>query len=361
MHSDFQEIVRTRGQKRQSGENAPTNYEFKIVAKNGDVRWVLLSGGSVMFHGQPSGLITVQDITGMKEAFQAVQGSQHRLQETLDMLPIAVYETDAEFRVIMANPAGRRMFALGDDFAETPLSVAGLITGQQRDMAAAGLQEFARHPRYLYGEFMACALDGREFPAESHELPVTGPHGELAGIRGIIIDLSEKKLFEAEQIKINKLESLGILAGGIAHDFNNFLGAILGNISLMRMHCDADGEIQELASEAEKACERARNLTRQLLTFSRGGAPVKAQGHLDTIVRVQSILFCAVRTVHGEFDFAPVWADQCRQRQISQVTRIWRSMPARRCPAAARCTFRPVMPKLMSTMCLRWPLDAMCV
>jgi CheY-like chemotaxis protein len=80
---------------------------------------------------------------------------------------------------------------------------------------------------------------------------------------------------EAELVKVQKLESLGVLAGGIAHDFNNILTAILGNISLAKMHRRSPEKAAARLTEAEKACLQAQGLTQQLLTFSKGGAPIK--------------------------------------------------------------------------------------
>ena len=86
-----------------------------------------------------------------------------------------------------------------------------------------------------------------------------------------------------------RLASLGDLAGGLAHDFNNLLTAILGNVSLARE--DLGGPLtEELLGEAENACRRARSLTKQLLTFARGGAPVKEIGDLGTLLR-ESVQF----------------------------------------------------------------------
>ncbi|MBN2158043.1 MAG: response regulator [Spirochaetes bacterium] len=93
----------------------------------------------------------------------------------------------------------------------------------------------------------------------------------MAGILRMFVD-------QARSVeKAMKIESLGIFAGGIAHDFNNLLTAIIGNISLARLSCNNNngGDVVELLSETEKAADRARELTRQLLTFSSGGAPVR--------------------------------------------------------------------------------------
>ncbi len=108
-----------------------------------------------------------------------------------------------------------------------------------------------------------------------------GEHEFLAIIRCI----TEKKEIENERMRSNKLESLGILAGGIAHDFNNILTSILGNLSLIKFQDDLSNDIRILVSEAEKACLRAKNLTVQLLTFSKGGSPIKENADLNEIIK----------------------------------------------------------------------------
>jgi PAS domain S-box-containing protein len=92
----------------------------------------------------------------------------------------------------------------------------------------------------------------------------------------LILDVTEKHLMEREISKNQKLESLGILAGGIAHDFNNLLTSIIGNLSIALLELpESQHNIREIVKEAEDACIRAAQLTKQLLTFSKGGAPIK--------------------------------------------------------------------------------------
>jgi signal transduction histidine kinase len=102
----------------------------------------------------------------------------------------------------------------------------------------------------------------------------------------LALDITERERLEQEKVRSQRLESLGLLAGGIAHDFNNILTAILGNLSLLRLRLGEAGEERgRLVVDAEKAALRARDLTRQLLTFSRGGAPVKKRVDLRALVR----------------------------------------------------------------------------
>ncbi len=130
----------------------------------------------------------------------------------------------------------------------------------------------------------------------------------------------KRRQHELEMQHLQRLESLGILAGGIAHDFNNLLTAILGNIGLVKMDLDPAAENFELLGEAEKASGQARDLTAQLLTFAKGGKPVKSAVKLERVLR-DSLSF-ALRgksvkcDIHIAADLRPVEADAA---QISQV------------------------------------------
>jgi signal transduction histidine kinase len=80
---------------------------------------------------------------------------------------------------------------------------------------------------------------------------------------------------EEELVKAQKLESVGILAGGIAHDFNNILAAILGNVSLAKLYLSPDDPAYDKMTQAEKSCLQAKELTGRLITFSKGGEPLR--------------------------------------------------------------------------------------
>ena len=103
-------------------------------------------------------------------------------------------------------------------------------------------------------------------------------------ILSIAIDISERKKIEYELEKLRRLESIGILASGVAHDFNNLLTGILGNISLVKQYLDPEDMIFKRLSTAEKSCFEAREITSRLITFSKGGEPVKK------VTRVQQLL-----------------------------------------------------------------------
>ncbi len=144
--------------------------------------------------------------------------------------------------------------------------------------------------------------------------------GKKLGSRNIVRDLTERRRLEEELRRAHNLESIGVLAGGIAHDFNNILTAILGNISMAKLSLSPDEASYEKLLEAEKASRRAKDLTHQLLTFSKGGAPVKKTSSIVQIIR-DSAGF-ALRGSNVRYELLlndDIWPVDIDVGQISQV------------------------------------------
>ena len=136
----------------------------------------------------------------------------------------------------------------------------------------------------------------------------------------ILFDVTEQHRLQEEAVKAQKLESLGVLAGGIAHDFNNILTAIIGNISLVRWMVGEKHEVSDRLAECEKAASRAADITRQLLTFARGGEPEKSFVDIRQLVE-EAVVF----SLHGsncreafEFD-EELWPLVADAGQLHQV------------------------------------------
>jgi len=121
-------------------------------------------------------------------------------------------------------------------------------------------------------------------PVEITGVALKDNEQKVISYASIMRDISERKRMVEDLLKTEKLESLAILAGGIAHDFNNLLTALLGNISLARRHVETGSAVYGILAEAEKALHRAKDLTQQLLTFSKGGTPVKTVTSLEGLI-----------------------------------------------------------------------------
>lgn len=140
---------------------------------------------------------------------------------------------------------------------------------------------------------------------------------------GVIRDQLEKERaarLDAALTRASKLESLGVLAGGIAHDFNNLLTVIIGNVSLAKLDPGAEPDTVHCLKESERAALRARDLTQQLLTFAKGGEPMRAATRLPDIVREAAQFALHGSKVRSEFEIAPdLWPADVDKGQVGQV------------------------------------------
>lgn len=161
---------------------------------------------------------------------------------------------------------------------------------------------------------------GKEGFFDAYYLPIYATGGEIIGGLNIINDVTERKELEEERLKASKLESLGLLAGGLAHDFNNILTGILSYCAVAQMHVEEDSKAFQALESAERACERATKLTDQLLTFARGGRPVKEVVSLATLVQESASFAVGGSSARCKFEIdrkAP--AAEVDPGQISQV------------------------------------------
>lgn len=157
---------------------------------------------------------------------------------------------------------------------------------------------------------------------EQFNTPFFDEQGKLIAIEGIARDITERKRMESELLKNQKLESLSVLAGGIAHDFNNVLTGILGSISLARIQHTGldDNKLSKTLAEAEKGCFRAKELTHQLITFAKGGAPVKKTISLADLIRDSATFSLSGSGTRPEFYITEdLWPADVDEGQISQV------------------------------------------
>src|SRR5437899_2714504 len=121
-------------------------------------------------------------------------------------------------------------------------------------------------------------------------------------------------------LKASKLESVGVLAGGIAHDFNNILTAVLGNILLLKTSLAPGDPSTRRLLEAEGACLRAKDLTKQLLTFSKGGDPVTTASSMADLIQDAARFALRGANVRCEFSFSPdLWPAEVDEGQMRQV------------------------------------------
>lgn len=294
----------------------------------------------------------VRDVTERRKAEELLMLFSEALEEAVDGIQIA----DLDGSIVYSNKA------VGEIYGFAPRELTGKRVNDMNadkefadDVILPRIKESGR----WNGELMVVHKSGRVFPVLLSASLVKDAQGKPIAIVGIIRDITEHKeaeeilkrnheqltklveertaeltlaneklrkeiadreKMEEELLKAQKLESLGILAGGIAHDFNNLLATILGNISLAILDLNPDNDAYRQLEGAEKASLRAQDLTRQLLTFSKGGAPVKKTMSIAELVQEAAGFALRGARVKCELFIPPdLWCADVDAGQVSRV------------------------------------------
>jgi PAS domain S-box-containing protein len=305
-----------------TNEHGTGSVETRWQRKDGEVIDVLLSSTPLDPDDLSKGVtFTVLDITQRKRFMLALEESEERYREIFNDTIDAIFIHDSETgSIVDVNLAVTEMYGYTSDEAKN-LTLEDFSTGVKpytlEDANAKIANAIKSGPQTF--EWHAKRKNGQPFWVE-----VALKFAEFSG-RQIVIavarDISDRKQVEEELIKIKKLESIGVLAGGIAHDFNNILASILGNISLAKLYVNSDGEkAQKLLHEAEKASLRAKDLTHQLLTFSKGGEPIKHVASIAAVIKDSSGFVLRGSNSKCKYNFSgDLWPVEIDTGQISQV------------------------------------------
>jgi PAS domain S-box-containing protein len=244
-------------------------------------------------------------------------------QITMDAAAEQIVWTNDQGKIIYANLAA--VAGLGFSLVELhQLTLHDLFTDFPAAEWASRWEQF-KHERAATFELTQKRRDQATRPVELSVTYIKVADKEYTTV--FIRDLTGRKQaeekrrqHEAEMQHLQRLESLGVLAGGIAHDFNNLLTAILANVSLIKMDALPGTETSELLGEAEKASLQARDLTAQLLTFARGGKPIKCAVNLARIIRDSTSFAMRGKPVKCTLQLAPdLWPAEADAAQLTQV------------------------------------------
>lgn len=247
-----------------------------------------------------------------------IAAEQELLAVTLRSIREGCITTDNDGRVVMLNPVAEQLTGLTQpEAADRALNDVLHLTSLRgnRTLDALRLAEKGEHPD---SQMMALSHDGIKRRVEVSAAPICTRNNLKLGTVLVLRDVTERQLIEEERQKAEKLDSIGLAAGGIAHDFNNLLTAVIGNLSLALL--EAQGRVRERIEASKNAALRAEDLARQLLTFARGGAPVKKTASLRQLL-LDTVGFSLSGTnIRSSFAVPEdLWPADVDAGQISQV------------------------------------------
>jgi PAS domain S-box-containing protein len=264
---------------------------------------------------------SIVDISDLTDAIDALEAERERLAVTLRSISDGVIATDMHGRISLLNPQAEaftgwsQQEAMGREAAE--VYRASAVDGRRSDPIAEVLAagEALKEPESV----SLVSRDGAERLVSQGASPLCDADGDMVGVVLVFRDVTEQERLREEVYQAHKLESLGVLAGGIAHDFNNLLTSLVGQINLARQAVRAPEVTAELLA-AERAAMQARHLSQQLLTFSRGGAPVKTPLSLGWLIEDAMEFSLSGSKVAADLDLeAGLWPVEADEGQIRQV------------------------------------------
>ena len=305
--------------------------EMRLAGRTGEPRVVLLTarrdhdGGLSPRGGEDRLLMVVHDVSDAYRAREALRAEKELLDVTLASIGEAVIATDVAGRITLMNRVAEGLAGwLLEEAQGQPLRrVLKLLAETTREVLPTPVpSSIAAVSGGLKLQALLEARDGTERAVACTASAIRDRDDPVVGVVLALRDITEESRLQRELQRVAKLDSLGVMAGGLAHDLNNLLTAIGGNVGM------AHAELRETASpetltylaDAEAGAKRARDLTRQLLTFSRGGTPVRTTVALLPLVQeaIALALTGSRSRVHVDAP-ADLWAVHADAGQISQV------------------------------------------
>ncbi len=300
-------------------------FETRFKTKDKRILDIEVTGNYVEFRNHKYVLFFARNITDRKKIEDTIFAEKERLAVTLRSIGDGVIATDTEGIITLINIVAEKLTGWSSEEAlGRPLDeVFPIISEKTRERCENPVEKVIKTGEVvgLANHTVLVSRYGYEMPIADSGAPIRKADGSIIGVVLVFRDMTEKKKTDEEILRISKLDSIGLLAGGIAHDFNNLLSVILGNTSLARTFVGKDDDkVFAKCKNAEEAALRAKDLTRQLMSFAKGGVPVKKASSIREILDESSRFVLAGSKVRCTLSLSDnLLTTEIDEGQISQV------------------------------------------
>jgi two-component system NtrC family sensor kinase len=286
IHPDDVALVADRYAKRLKGEPVPQVYDFRIIRKDGHIRWGELNAVPISWEDKPAVLCFMSDITERKEAAEALRRSEERYRTILEEMEDSYFEVDLGGHLTFINSAGCRH--LGYPMEE----LIGKRISYKHFTAEDSIQSVFQIFNEVYRTGMPnkgfnwkiIRKDGSAGFIDSSVSPLRNDKGEIVGFRGVGRDITERRKMETQLILTDRLASVGQLAAGIAHELNNPLTGVIGFSDLL-LERDLPADVKEDLKTVSQEARRAVNIVKGLLAFAREQKTTKSLVDINSIIQ----------------------------------------------------------------------------
>ncbi len=240
------------------------------------------------------------EILKRRRAEDDLRSTRDQLQALVKASPLPIAIIDAERRTLLWNPAAEHVFGWTEqELLGKPLPI---VPDEKLDDFEEIQKRIFRGEAIRASETQRQRKDGSRIDIAVSAAPLHGAEGNVIGAMGIFEDITDRKKADVERLRMQTLQSIGILAGGIAHDFNNLLSVIIGNIHLAKTSTLQGDKTFARLNDAENVCEIAGELSRRLITFATGGDPIRRPMDLRELVTGTVSTVLKGSSVQAEFD-----------------------------------------------------------
>jgi PAS domain S-box-containing protein len=241
-------------------------------------------------------VILEKEVSMRKQTEAFLRKSETRFRELADLLPQTVFEVDLHGKLLFANRTAFEVFGYTQENLDQGLNVLDLFVPDVRERLSGNTQRILRGETLNGVEYTASNKDGRTFPMEVYTCPIILDN-HPAGLRGIAIDVTERKVAEEAQKKLHeelvdaeKLAAVGTIAAGIAHEVKNPLSIIIQGVEYLKSAVESDATLLDVTERIKRSALRADNIIKGLLSFTRQ-TPIQAENAEITPIIEETLSF----------------------------------------------------------------------